>query len=302
MTDADARAEPRTGAGPPIEELVRQHEGRLFGIAYRILGTVTDAEDAVQEAFLRLSQRDDVRDAEAWLVTVVTRLALGRLRSAQRRRETYVGPWLPEPVVEDADPAAAVELAESLSMAFLVVLEELTPEERVAFLLHDVFALPYVEIGRILERRPDACRQLASRARRRVAGAGRSTAQGAGEERWEVARRFLAACTTGDLDGLLELLAPDVVARGDGGGVVSAIRRPVEGARPVARFLLGLVRQAAGGFEVEEVTVNGGPGAIVRIAGEASPTVLSIDVAGGWVVALSVVRNPAKIHLGRRRT
>ena len=278
-----------------------EHEGTLFGIAYRMLGSVTEAEDAVQETFLRYSaaQAGTITEPRAWLTTVVSRVCIDRLRSAQRRRETYVGPWLPEPLlVDDDDPADRVAMAESLSLAFLVVLESLSPQERVAFVLHDVFGLPFDEVAEVLGKSSAAVRQLASRARRHVQER-RPRFEADPQARERVAEAFLAACAGGRLEDVLALLAPDVVLTSDGGGRVSAARRPVVGADAVARFLTGLLRQAGGRLRVRRLLVNGSPGAVLEVDGY-EPTVVALDIADGRVAAVSMVRNPDKLR-GLRR-
>lgn len=284
-----------------MRRLVEEHEGRLFGVAYRMLGSVTEAEDAVQEAFTRLAAADDVADPPAWLTTVVTRLCIDRLRSAQHRRETYVGPWLPEPLLtDDRDPSTVAETADSLTLAFLTVLERLSPAERAVFLLHDVFGYGHEEIAAMLDRSHAAVRQLASRARRRLAE-DRPRYEADAARRRAVADAFLEAAAGADLDRLMELLAPDVVFTGDGGGVAAAARHPVEGADRVARFVLGLFRLAGKGpWELHRVEVNGEPGIVGVHAGELD-TVVALHVADGRVVGLHGVRNPEKLAAARRQ-
>jgi RNA polymerase sigma-70 factor (ECF subfamily) len=274
---------------------------RLFGIAYRMLGSVTDAEDAVQEAFLRWQQareRGEVIVApEGWLVTVVTRLCIDQLRTARTRRESYIGPWLPEPLVDAGTVGLeeTAEMAESLSLAFLVLLERLSPVERAVFLLHEVFGYPYAEIAPVVGRQEDACRQLARRARTRI-GVGRprfraSRAQGA-----RLANAFLRACQEGDLPGLLALLTEDVELVADGGGQVGAARKPVRGVDLVTRFLLGIVRLAPVGWRAEPATVNGGPGLVVRHADGRPFAVLALTIAGDRISGIQLVNNPAKLQ------
>lgn len=277
---------------------------RLVGIAYRMLGTVGDAEDVVQEAWLRLSRAgDDVVDLPAWLTTVTSRLCLDRLRALRRSREDYVGPWLPEPLVTglpDARPGPAdvVELDDSVRLALLLVLEELTPEQRVAFVLHDVFAVPFDEVATTLGVSAPAARQLASRARRAVRD--RAPARTVPPERERAAlAAFRAAALGGDLNRLLEVLAPDVVLRSDGGGVVSAALRPVVGAGKVGRLLLGLVALAEGPVEAIDVLVNGEPGVVVRavVHGARETTVVVPHVGtDGRVAAVDILRNPEKLR------
>jgi RNA polymerase sigma-70 factor, ECF subfamily len=278
------------------------HRDRLFGLAYRMLGSVADAEDVVQDVGETWTRTDTetIEDPEAWLVTVTTRRCLDRLRSAQRRRETYVGPWLPEPLVTDpvrapaeADPGAAAALADEVSYALLVVLDRLQPAERVAFVLHDVFGEPFEHVARILDRTPAAARKLASRARQRVHGAV-PTATADPTEGRRVTEAFVEAVGTGDLATLLELLAPDAVLVSDGGGIVSAARRPVHGADRLARFFLGLAAKGGPEATAEPVTVNGGPG--VRLwLGPHLVGVAALEIGEGRVLAVHVVTNPHKL-------
>lgn len=280
----------------------------LFAVAYRMLGSVADAEDLVQEAYLRWQQVDQasVESPRAFLVTVVTRLALDQMRSARARRETYVGPWLPDPVptaaaappgpVADgrADPAAMAELTDSLSMAFLVVLEELSPLQRAAFLLHDVFGYSHEEAGRIIGRSAAACRQLVKRARQQVADRRRRFDTDAARVE-QVTRRFVDACITGDLQSVLDLMAPDVVVWTDGGGLVKAARRPISGASKAARFVIAITSDGVPpGAEVTVRSVNGQPAVVIADGGEPLGVVL-LDVADGQVYGVRVVNNPEKL-------
>jgi len=276
---------------------------QLFAVAYRMLGSVADTEDVLQDTYLRWqsADRSAVESAPAYLTTIVTRLCLDLLGSARRRRETYVGPWLPEPLVTDTspDPAEAAELADSLSMAFLVLLESLTPLERAAFLLREVFGYGYDEVGRMLQRDEAACRQLVSRARRHVSGR-RPRFAASRDEGERLTTEFLVACGTGDVDGLVVLLADDVVLWSDGGGVVSAARRPVVGADKVARFLVGIAHMDPGPLRIDLTWVNAAPGAVIR--GPAGPiSVMALDVADdGRIAGVHIVRNPEKLtHLTR---
>jgi RNA polymerase sigma-70 factor (ECF subfamily) len=274
---------------------------QLFAVAYRMLGSVADAEDVLQDAYLRWqsADRSAVTSAPAYLTTVVTRLCLDLLGSARVRREQYVGPWLPEPLVSDvdSDPADRAELADSLSMAFLVMLESLTPLERAAFLLREVFGYEYAEIARMLERDEAACRQLVSRAHGHV-DAGRPRFEASREESERITGQFLLACATGDVGALMSLMSPDVVLWSDGGGVVSAARRPIVGANDVARFLVGIALmefEASGGDMTADGTlVNGAPGAVIRVHGLPS-AVMAFDVLDGQVVGVRIVRNPEKL-------
>jgi RNA polymerase sigma-70 factor (ECF subfamily) len=277
-----------------------------FGIAYRMLGSVSEAEDAVQEAFLRLhgatADGQRIESPRAYLATVVTRLCIDQLRSARARRERYVGEWLPEPLVgaEDADPAGHAEMADSLSVAFLLLLERLSPEQRAAFLLREVFDYPYGEVARIVGTSEANARQLVSRARRQIES-GRPRFEPSPELRDELARRFLAAVEEGDLGGLEDLLAEDVVLHGDGGGKVPALARPVSGRPRVARTLLAWARAAdrIGGATIQPALVNGQPGAISRDAEGRLLNVFALEVAGGRIQGISSVVNPDKLgHLG----
>ena len=277
----------------------------LLRVAYSFLGSISDAEDVVQEAWLRLQRTADgeVRDLRAWLTTSVSRLAINSLTSARSRRERYVGTWLPEPVVEasadHADPSDRVTLDESVSMALLVVLESLTPAERSAFLLHDVFGYSFAEVSEIVGRTPQAVRQLASRARRSVE-AGRPRQPVSSAEQRRVVESFLRAAGEGDIAGLIALLDPNVCYRSDGGGRVTAARRILRGAAEVAQAVKAMAGHYAGTFEVELVKVNGTPGLLVNQSGELSVIAFTID--SGRIQAIDVVRNPEKLrHLSPGR-
>lgn len=278
---------------------------RLVGIAYRMLGSVGEAEDLAQEALLRLHDAtrrgEQIASPGGWLVAVTTRLAIDELRSARVRREAYAGPWLPEPLVAGGDDEAAtrVELDETVSMAFLVLLERLGPVERAVFVLREAFAYGYDEIAAIVGRSEDACRQLLSRARRRIADE-RPRFEPSRERREELARRFLDAARDGELAGLVELLAADATFVGDGGGKATAVPRPLHGAERVARLVLGLVRRGARmGVELRFAEVNGQPGIVAFDSGGRVISAMSIEVAGGAVVAIRSVVNPDKLaHLG----
>jgi RNA polymerase sigma-70 factor (ECF subfamily) len=275
----------------------------LFSIAYRMLGSVVDAEDVVQETFVRWSETTpgEIRSPRAYLSKVVTNLCIDRLRSARRERETYVGPWLPEPLLEDPAPDAAdqAEVAETLSMAFLVVLESLSPLERAAFLLHEVFAYDYAELAEMLGRKEDACRQLVHRARQHVA-ARRPRFRVARQRQLELLRSFTAACTLGDVDALAELLTEDVVLQSDSGGRVNAARKPIYGSRRVARFLVGIVGKASPHLATRVITVNGQPG-LVNYIGERLDNVVSLDFAEGRIQGVHIVVNPEKLPVGPPR-
>ena len=270
----------------------------LFSIAYRMLGSVTDAEDLVQEAFIRWqgANRDEVDVPKAYLARVVTRLCIDHLRSARVRRETYVGPWLPEPLVPGMAPDAAetAELADSLSMAFLVLLERLSPVERAVFLLREVFGYDYAEIARTVGKSQANCRQLAARARERV-GARRKRFEASKREADVITAEFIDACLGGDRAALLRLLAPDVTLWSDGGGQVPAARRPIIGADKVARFLIGITRKAEFSYELRASEINRQPGLIVLVAGRPI-AVFALDVADQLVQGIRVVVNPAKLR------
>src|SRR3954454_8264850 len=274
-------------------------------IAYRMLGSVSDAEDVVQEGFLRLHRAraggERIESPRAYLSTVVSRLALDQLRSARVRRETYVGEWLPEPLVAgaDDDPARKAEVADSLSLAFLVLLESLSPEQRAAFLLREVFDEPYHRIAEIVGTSEQNARQLATRARRHVQER-RPRFEASREQREELATRFFAAAEEGDLEGLEELLAHDVVFRGDGGGKAPAAARPVHGRTKVARLLIaGLRALARVGFTTRREDVNGQPGALFLDRDGRLISVAILDIAEGQIQGVSAIVNPDKLrHLG----
>jgi RNA polymerase sigma-70 factor (ECF subfamily) len=265
--------------------------GLLFGIAYRMLGSATDAEDMVQEAYLRWVRRSDrqVESVRAYLVTIVTRLCIDHLSSAQVKRVSYAGPWLPEPIM--TDHLSEVERADSLTMAFLVLLEELTPPERAAFLLHDVFGYPFDEVAQSMGRSAPGCRQLASRARHHI-DERRQRFDADPRHGRELTREFLVACGSGDLDGLLGLLADDVVVWTDGGGKVRAAMRPVVGARRSSRFLLNVAKKVHG--VPREVTLNGQP-ALVFVEDSRVEAALILDISGRRIVAVRTVSNPEKL-------
>jgi RNA polymerase sigma-70 factor (ECF subfamily) len=275
------------------DDAFARHRRLLFTVAYEMLGSASDAEDVVQETWLRWADVDHaaVRDPRAYLVRIVTRQALNRLRTLARRREDYVGEWLPEPLVTGPDVAADVELAESLSMAMLTVLETLGPPERAVFVLREVFDTPYDEIAEAVGKSAAAVRQIAHRAREHVA-ARRPRVPVTATEQQEALDRFLAAIRHGDLQGLLDVLAPDVVVVADGGGLVPAARRPVEGAERVASLLIRGLRSVD--FEAAAVWLNGSPA--IRIdAGTAFNAAVSVAVQDGRITRIYVVANPQKL-------
>jgi RNA polymerase sigma-70 factor, ECF subfamily len=262
-----------------------------------MLGTVMDAEDILQEAFLRWRGVDiaSVESARAYLTTIVTRLSLDFLGSARVRREEYVGPWLPEPLLTDegADVESSIELAESVSMAFLVLLESLSPMERAVFLLREVFAYDYPEVAQIVEKSEENCRQIVRRAKERVA-AGRPRFRPDREQGNRLLDRFVTACVEGDLAGLESVLAADITLWSDGGGKVNAARLPIHGADKVARFLLGILRQAPEVYSVRSAWINGAAGLIVYVAGRAL-SVYTFDGADDAIQAIRIVVNPDKL-------
>lgn len=284
------------------ERIAAEFEGLrpyLVRLAYSHLGSIGEAEDAVQEGWLRLQRVDpaEIRDLRAWLTTVVSRISLDVLASARARRERYVGPWLPEPIVEApaplADPANRVDLDESVSMALLIVLELLSPAERCAFLLHDIFGCSFAEIADVVGRTPAATRQLASRARKAVEARSPRYSPGAEEAR-DVVEAFRVAAEGGDFAALVELLDPAVTFRSDGGGVVNAARRTFTGRDRVARILARMAHHYGDRFKAFPIVVNGAPGLLVETGG--SPSVASLTVDGGRISAIDIVRNPEKLE------
>jgi RNA polymerase sigma-70 factor (TIGR02957 family) len=274
------------------------HRGLLFTVSYEMLGSATDAEDVVQDTWLRWDAigqdaRAEVRDPRAFLVRMVTRKALDRLRSNARRREEYVGEWLPEPLLTAPDVADDVELAESVSIAMLTVLETLTPTERAVFVLREVFDTPYGEIAEVVGKSATAVRQIGHRARGHVAARRPRMAVSRGEQQ-EVVERFLAAVTQGDLQGLLDVLAPDVVLVADGGGVVQAVVNPVMGAKRVAN-LLRPFNQLAPEAQILPVLLNGAAGARIVGTDDGYDTAISFVVEEGRISRIYAVRNPAKL-------
>ncbi|RSN71992.1 RNA polymerase sigma-70 factor [Actinomadura sp. WAC 06369] len=271
------------------------HRNLLFTVAYEMLGSAADAEDVLQETWLRWVDVDlaAVRERRAYLVRIVTRLALDRLRALARRKESYVGPWLPEPLLTASDVAEDVVLADSVSMAMLLVLETLAPTERAVFVLREVFGVDYGEIAEAVGKSPAAVRQLAYRARAHVA-ARRPRGPVSPAETRAALRAFQRAVETGDLRRLLDILAPDVVALSDGGGIKHALLRPVVGADNVARLLAAGWWKRDAARSVEPVQVNGGPGLLVRVDGEIDG-VVAVRVDSGYVTGAYHVRNPEKL-------
>ncbi|MGH2940098.1 MAG: RNA polymerase sigma-70 factor [Solirubrobacterales bacterium] len=284
-----------------LDDLYRSESGRVFGIAYRMLGSVVEAEEVVQDAFVRFSEVEAVRQPAALLTTIATRLSIDRLKSARAEREKYVGAWLPEPLlVDETDVAGQAEQADSISMAFLVLLESLSPLERAVFLLREAFDYDYAAIGEIVERSEENCRQIALRARRQVE-AHRPRFESSRAEREEIVRRFFTAAQEGDSEALLELLAADAVLYGDGGGKAPALGSPLDGRDRVAAALVALLRSASQlGARLEPVWVNGQPGARFLAPDGALINVVAVDVLDGQVQAVRSVVNPEKLgHLGR---
>lgn len=301
----------RSGPGHPRPDpglsAIMSERRRLINLAYRLLGSLAEAEDAVQETYARWyamapQQQEAIESPGAWLTTVASRICLDLLGSARARRERYVGAWLPEPLPEPAewlsgrpdaataDPADRITLDESVSMAFLVVLESMTPAERVALILHDVFRYSFTEVADITGRTPAACRQLASSARRRIRASqppAAPTARQAG-----LVRAFRQAWEARDINALIGLLAPDATATGDGGGLVRAVLRPVEGAEQIARFYAG---RAPGNVMILERTVNGQPGLVAQQDG-VTVTVMAFEVAGDQITNIWAVLNPGKLR------
>jgi RNA polymerase sigma-70 factor (TIGR02957 family) len=300
---------PGPAADQPPARSAEDYRPLLFSIAYGMTGSVGDAEDIVQDAYLGLTRAQrggaDIAELKAYLATAVTRLAINHLRSARVRREAYVGEWLPEPVVVPADePAEHAELADSLSMAFLVLLETLTPVERAVFMLREVFGYGYQDVARITGKTEVNCRQIFARARQRI-GAARPVTAGPDQrsrraEGEALARRFFATAAGGDMDALLAMLAPDVVIYGDGGGKAQAIQAPMHGRTAVARLLAGIFRRGRYlNASIRLAWVNGQPGAVGCDAQGRVGAVFALDVADGLVQAVRVVVNPDKLaHIG----
>ena len=278
------------------------HRGRLLGLAYRMLGSRSDAEDVVQDAYLRFAGAQGVHNPEAFLVTIVTRLCLDRLKSAKAQREIYVGPWLPEPVfdAESLSAEAATELADDLSFALLLALDRLSPLERAAFLLHDVFDTPFSEIAAMLDRTEASCRQLASRARRAVRD-NRPRPARTPDSHARLLQAFGEAVASGNVAQLAALLREDAVALTDGGGRKTAARNPIVGPEKIARFFIGIAAKNAGhDMRIEPTTINGAVGALLYLDGELDHT-MSMAIDGEKIAAIYIVRNPDKLrHLPHR--
>jgi RNA polymerase sigma-70 factor (ECF subfamily) len=296
---------PGGGRPDPGLDAIMGERRQLINLTYRLLGSLAEAEDAVQETYARWyalsrQQQDAIETPGAWLTTVASRICLNLLGSARARRETYVGEWIPEPLPErtgqpsgPADPADRVTLDESVSMAFLVVLESMTPAERVAFILHDVFRYSFAEVAEIVGRTPAACRQLASSARRRVR-ASRAPASPAARQA-DIVRAFKRAWEAKDIDALIGLLDPGATAIADGGGLVTSFLHPIEGSEQIARAWVEIANRAAGTMTFLERTVNGQPGLVAQQDG-LIVTVFAFDVAGDQIRHIWVVRNPDKLR------
>jgi RNA polymerase sigma-70 factor (ECF subfamily) len=281
----------------PEADPLAPHRGRLLGLAYRMLGSRNDAEDVVQDAYIRFAGAQDVNNPEAFLVTIVTRLCLDRLKSARAQREIYVGPWLPEPVfdAEGLSADAATELADDLSFALMLALDRLSPLERAAFLLHDVFDVPFATVAAMIERSEAACRQLATRARRAVRDA-RTPPASAPEGHARLLNAFSEAVVSGDLSRLTSLLREDAIALTDGGGRKTAALNPIRGADKVARFFIGVAHKNAGSvLRIEPTMINGSVGALLYMDGELDHS-LSMAIDGDRIAAIYIVRNPDKLR------
>jgi RNA polymerase sigma factor (sigma-70 family) len=302
-----SQSEPGGGRADWGLDAIISERGQLINLAYRLLGSLAEAEDAVQETCARWyamtrQQQQVIENPGGWLTTVASRICLDMLGSARARRETYVGAWLPEPLPgpaewpggrpgASADPADRITLDESVSMAFLVVLETMTPAERVAFILHDVFGHSFAEVAEITGRTPAACRQLASAARRRVRASQAPAVRPA--RRASLVRDFKKAWEAGDINALIGILDPDATATADGGGLVTAALRPVEGAEQIARFYAGIIGRTLD-VTILERMVNGQPGLVAQLDGVV--TVFAFDIAGGRIKHIWAVRNPEKLR------
>ncbi|MFF2109537.1 RNA polymerase sigma-70 factor [Rhodococcus sp. ACS1] len=302
QTTPDDRGGSTDARSDPATEAFVAHRNLLFTVAYEMLGSAADAEDILQETWLRWAGVDlgTVRNQRAYLVRITTRQALVRLRTVGRRRESYVGPWLPEPLLTAPDVAEDVELADSVSMAMMLVLETLAPTERAVFVLREVFALEYGEIAAAVDKSTDAVRQIAHRARTHVAARRPRGVVSPAESR-DALDAFKRALETGDLQSLLDQLAPDVVLLGDGGGVKQAVLRPIVGADKVGRLLAAGLPRIGGEVSVEPVQMNGSPALIVRLDGEIDD-VVAVRMDDGKITGLYIVRNPEKLSRVERET
>ena len=305
-----SRSGPGDGQLDPGLSAIMSERRQLVNLAYRLLGSLAEAEDAVQETYARWyalsrQQQDAIETPGAWLTTVASRICLDLLRSARARRERYVGEWIPEPLPDRAeqlsgrsaatvaDPADRVTLDESVSMAFLVVLESMTPAERVAFILHDVFRYSFAEVAEIVGRTPAACRQLASSARRRIRASQAPVTPSARQA--GIVRAFRQAWEAKDIDALIGLLDPDATAIADGGGLATTFLRPIEGGEQIARAWIEIANRAPSNMTFLECTVNGQPGLVAQLDGH-TVTVFAFDVAGDRIRHIWVVRNPEKLR------
>jgi RNA polymerase sigma-70 factor (ECF subfamily) len=280
----------------PSDPVFEEHRATLARLAYRMLGSLPDADDVMQDAYLRwsLEDRGAVKSPRAYLSAIVTRLCIDRRQSIEERKKTYIGPWLPDPIVEDADdPASRLETAETVSMALLLVLESLSPVERSAYLLRRIFDYSYAEIARILGKSEVACRQLVSRAEERIHSR-RPRFEARPEEAKRLTAAFLEACSSGDMQALLDVLAPDAVLYADSGGKAAAALAPVVGADRIARFFLGILKKAPADLAVRGVRVNGQPGLMVTIDGQVIQ-VMTFDIIDGRIAACFAIRNPDKL-------
>jgi RNA polymerase sigma-70 factor (ECF subfamily) len=279
--------------------LFEEHRQFLFGIAYRMLGTVADAQDMVQETYLRWQQAaaDEIRSPRAWLTTVITRLCINHLQLARVKRETYVGPWLPEPLVDEqaADPAESSQLADSLSLAFLVLLETLTPTERAVFILREGFDCEFSEIAGIVEKSEANCRQILTRARKRI-DERRPRFDASRADAEKLVLPFMEAVRRGDVEALLTTMAKDVVLVSDGGGKARALLRPIHGAEPIARLLINVTRKFGSVDEERRpATINGLPG-FVSVVGGRVQRVMAFGIYDGRIQALFIITNPDKLR------
>jgi RNA polymerase sigma-70 factor, ECF subfamily len=282
---------------PQVDAIFEEHRPALARLAYRMLGSLADADDVLQEAYLRWvrADRESVQSPRAYLLSIVTRLCIDERQSVEARKMTYVGPWLPEPVVSPmaTDPGTPLETAETVSMALLLILESLSPVERAAYLLRRIFDYDYDVIAQVLERSEPSCRQIVSRAEQRIHDQ-RPRFDTDPAQAQRLTGAFLQACSTGDLNGLVQILASDAVLYSDGGGKARAALAPIRGADKIARFFLGISKKLPPGAEVRSVRVNGQPGVITSVGGQLD-IVLTLDVVDGRIANCFVVRNPDKL-------